>query len=194
MPLPGVAAVLDGEVRQLHAQLLKTKEYPSASANTADTTRMLAVDSGRTPLDVPGEGMYIFHLNFILVSATPRHRKLPYSPTSTCGTQISIMSSIFPLLADCLALTAVASSAGYDKAYVSDHGFVGYGDTTAISVTDTDVTVRCHICTVNTGDNNSSYCQREGGEDRTKTLSTFGLKSKVFSEESLTTPVHRSLI
>lgn len=132
----------------MHAQPLKTEDARSASADAASiATGLLAVDGGETHLlDIPGENKKrMFPSKSVPASAVNRQRNLQESQASTCETSVAVTSSIFPLLEGCLAPTAVD---GFDVAYVSDTGFVGYGEPTIIVVEGYDIGVRTNLSNI----------------------------------------------
>lgn len=121
------------------AQTLKGKDTPSASPDTTAVTTGLAIGDGRTVLDASREQNRMLHSKTIPTLAVDRRRKLQVSQESTCETSVSVTSSIFPLLEGCLTLTVVD---GFETAYVSDTGFVGYGEPTIPQIEGYDAGVR----------------------------------------------------
>lgn len=139
---PRVSGALHGSAGQMHEQALRTEDTPSAPADAASTitTGLLAVDGRETHADIPGENSKLMiHSKSVPASAVNRRRNLQESQASTCETLVKVTSSIFPLLEGCLAPSVVD---GFDVAYVSSTGFVGYGEPTIITVEGYDIGVR----------------------------------------------------
>lgn len=121
------------------AQTVKRRDTPSVYPDATARSTGLAIGDGGTIVDAPREHKRMFHSKSVPTWAIDRRRKLQESQASSCETSVSVTSSIFPLLEGCLSSTVVD---GFDKAYVSDTGFVGYGELTIPQVDGYDAGVR----------------------------------------------------